>query len=104
MKRIGIAASKMAKGNPVLFNFYVILISSLASFFIFVIAGCMIIFSIVVIAYISNEVMPFDLEKSWTSIIVICMVSLTVVMTLFNLFAIMINFRIARRKLKTAKE
>ncbi|MCA9407967.1 MAG: hypothetical protein H6755_04440 [Candidatus Omnitrophica bacterium] len=98
MKRIGIAASKIAKGNPVLYNLYVILISSLASFFIFIIAGCMIVFSIVVIAYVSNEIMSFELEKGWTTIMIICMVSLTVVMTIFNLFAILINFKVPRKR------
>ena len=69
MKRIGLAASKMAKGNIVLYNIYVVLISFLFSLFIFIVAGCTIIFALIIISYISTELMLFEFEKGWASIL-----------------------------------
>ena len=93
MKRIGIAASKISKGNRVLYSFYVILISVLFSTFIFVIASSTVIFALTIVKYIGNELMGVEFEGSWRSILAMCMVALTVVVTLFNLFAILINLR-----------
>jgi len=93
MKRIGIAASKMSKGSLVLYNFYVILISILFSLFIFIIAGSTVIFALAIIRYVGNEIIGVDFDKNWRSIFTVCMVSLTVVTTLFNLFAIIINLK-----------
>ena len=93
MKRIGIVSSKISKGNRALYNLYVVLISILFSIFIFVIAGSTVIFALAIIKYIGVEIMGMEFEKSWKSILMACMVSLTVVVTLFNLFAILINFK-----------
>jgi len=93
MKRIGIVSSRISKGNRALYNFYVVLISILFSVFVFVIAGSIVVFALAIIKYIGVEIMGMEFEKSWTSILSVCMVSLTVVVTLFNLFAILINFK-----------
>ena len=95
MKRIGIAASKISKGNLALYNFYVVVISVLFSLFIFITAGSTIIFSLAVINYVGNEIMGVEFEQSWQSILTVCMVSLTIVTTLFNLFAISKNMKLA---------
>ncbi len=96
MKRIGIAASKISKGNLTLYNCYVILISVLFSMFLFIIAGSTIVFALAVIQYVGNEIMGVEFERSWRSVLVICMVSLTIVVTLFNLFAISKNIRLPK--------
>ena len=96
MKRIGIVSSRISKGNRALYNLYVVLISILLSIFIFVIAGSTVIFALAIIKYIGVEIMGLEFEKSWKSILSICMVSLTVVVTLFNLFAILINFKLPK--------
>jgi len=93
MKRIGIVSSRISKGNRALYNLYVVLISILFSIFIFVIAGSSVIFALAIIKYVGVEIMGMDLEKSWKVVFSVCMVSLTVVVTLFNLFAILINFK-----------
>ena len=98
MKRIGIAASKISKGNLTLYNVYVVLISALFSLFIFIVAGSTIIFAIAIIKYVGNEIMGAELERSWQSILAVCMVSLTIVITLFNLFAISKNLKLPRMK------
>ena len=99
MKRIGIAASKMAKGSLVLYNFYVVVISFLFSLFIFIIVGFTVLFSLIILAYVAKEVMAVEFEKSWSSVLAVCMVALTIVMVLFNLIAISQNI-----KLKMTKE
>lgn len=96
MKRIGIAASAISKGNVTLYNFYVVLISALFSLFIFIVAGSTIVFSLAVINYVGTEVMGVEFERSWQSILAVCMVSLTVVTVLFNLFAISVNMKLPK--------
>jgi hypothetical protein len=98
MKRIGLAASEISKGNIVLYNFYVILISCLFSFFIFLVVGTTIIFALMVIAYMSSEITGRHDLKDWYGVVGVCMATLTVVTVAFNLFAIMININIPRKK------
>ena len=98
MKRIGITASRISKGNLALYNLYVVLIAILFSFSIFVLAGSTVIFALVVIKYVATEIMGVEFEKSWRSIMAVCMVSLTVVITLFNLCAIIINLKLPKFK------
>ena len=96
MKRIGIVSSRISKGNQALYNLCVVLISILFSIFIFVIAGSTVIFALAIIKYIGVEIMGMEFEKSWKSILSICMVSLTVVVAVFNVFAILINFKLPK--------
>jgi len=98
MKRIGIAASKMAKGNLVLYNSYVVLISFLFSLFIFIVAGCTVVFALIAFAYVSNELIATEFEKGWLGIFAVCMITLTVVMFLFNLIAISTNMKLPSKK------
>lgn len=98
MKRIGMAASKISKGSLALYNLYVILISALFSLFIFIIAGSTVIFALVMIKYVGTEIMGAEFERSWRSIMTVCMVSLTTVITLFNLFAILKNLKFPKTK------
>ena len=94
MERIGIAASKMAKGNIFLYNFYVVLISFLFSLFVFVVTGSSILFALIIISYVGEEVMAHKFENEWTSVFTVCMISLTVIIVIFNLFAISKNIKI----------
>src|SRR3989338_6993518 len=98
MKRIGIAASKIAKNNILLYNFYVILISFIFSLFIFVLAGATVFFSLVVIAYIGNEVTPVDFNEDWGRILAVCMVTLTIIVVFLNLIAISKNIKFRSRR------
>jgi len=97
MERIGIAASKIAQGNVFLYNIFVIIISSLFSLFIFFISGCSILFALLIIGYILNGMMPIELKGQWGGIVRLCMVTLTVVVSLFNLLAISRNIKIKKK-------
>lgn len=93
MERIGIAASKMAKGNLLLYNLFVVLIAFLCSLFLFLMVGATIIFALIILAYVGAEIIPFEFEKNWISILSACMVSLTLIMTIFWLFALAKNLK-----------
>jgi len=97
MERIGVAASKMAKGNLFLYNFYVFLISFLFSFFILLVAGSSVVFALIVIGYIGTEIMAIELEENWPTILSLCMITLTIVIAVFNLMAISRNLKIPKR-------
>jgi len=93
MKRIGIAASKIAKGNLFFYNLYVVLISSLFSLFVYIVAGSMVIFAFTIMTYVGNEVMPSNFQKDWSSIFAICIIFLSIIVVLFDLFAIFLNVK-----------
>lgn len=94
MKRIGITASKISKGNVLLYNLYVVLISCLFSLFIFIAAGATIALALMLIGYLGTEIMGGEFRKGWFLIMTVCMTALTVVVALFNIFAILINIRV----------
>src|SRR3989338_7941490 len=100
MKRIGIAASKMAKGNLVLYNLYVILIASLFSLFVFLIAGSTIVFALSLIAYVGREIMGSG-RDFWSMTLTVCLMTLSVVTGIFTLMAIVknIKFRKSRKNI-----
>ena len=96
MNRIGIAASHIAKGNLLFYNFFVVLISFLFSLLVFVISGLVIVFGLVLIAYLTNTPSVVDLKQGVFSPISICMIFLGMVTVIFNLYAIGINIKIKR--------
>ncbi len=98
MKRVGIAASKIAKVDLVLYNFYVILISSLFSLLIFVVSGFVVVFALIIIAYVSKEIMLIKLERDWSYVLTVCMVSLTIITSVFNLLLISRNAKFGKIK------
>lgn len=97
MRRIGIAASKISKGNLLFYNTCVILISFGFSLLIFILAGAVVVFAIIIIAYMGDEIMQVEFQRDWSFIIGLCMATLTVVIGLFNIFAILKNIKLPRR-------
>lgn len=96
MERIGIAASKMAKGNLLLYNFWVLVISFVFSLFIYLLAGSSIVLSLIIIGYIVKGVLPLENNGDWLGIMRICLVSLTVVVSLLNLCAVLKNIKLRK--------
>ncbi len=94
MKRIGIAASKISKGNLVIYNLMVVLLSFLFSLFIFLISGCAVLLALTIIAYIASGLMPQGYERFCSFLFVVCMASLTVVVTIFTVMVILRNIRV----------
>ena len=94
MDRIGIAASKIAKGNIFLYNAYVIVLIFLFSLFVFIIAGAAVMLALLIVGYIVNGLFPQDLLKDWKEIVSICMSVLTAVVGFFAVVALIRNFRL----------
>jgi hypothetical protein len=97
MKRIGVAASKISKGNTSLYNFLVVLISCLVSLFLFVVVASTVIFALAIIAYVTGEIMPSDYRRNWDAIRMVCISVLASVMAVFNLLAIFINIKLPNK-------
>ena len=96
MERIGIAASKIAKGNLFLYNFVVILIVLVFSLLIFFLAGCSIVIVLVLMAYVSKWGSLPDLQKGWMPLMVACLKSLAALVGLLAFYAVAKNFRLKR--------
>ncbi|MBU0467879.1 MAG: hypothetical protein KKF78_06900 [Candidatus Omnitrophica bacterium] len=98
MKRVGVAASKIAKGNLFLYNCYVVLISSLFSLFIFIVSGSVVTFALIIIGYFGKEIMLVKFERDWSDVLVVCMISLTIITAIFNLLIISKNIKLNKLK------
>ncbi len=94
MKRIGIAASKISEGNILLYNLFVLVLSTLFSLLIFFLSGFAIFLAIYLIHTLSKGLVPVDFQSSWGEIIKSCMVALAVIVGIFNLCAIGVNIKI----------
>jgi hypothetical protein len=99
MERIGIAASRIAKGNLIIYNFFVIIISVLFSAVIFFIAGLAIMMALLIISYVINGILGTDFDKGWLSVQLTCLSSLALIVGIFNFVAIIKNFKISKRHL-----
>ena len=98
MERIGIAASKMSPDSLFLYNFYVILLSFLFSLLILLVAGATVVFSLIIIRYVTSEIMGLQVFEDWTKILTVCMTGLSILTGLFNLAAISKNIRLTKLK------
>lgn len=94
MNRIGIAASKIAKGNIFLYNIYVVFLIFLFALFVFVVAGASIMLALVLVGYIINGLLPQDLLRDWKHVVSICMAALTIVVGFFAIIALIRNFKL----------
>ena len=85
MERIGITASKIAKGRLLMYNLCVIGISFLFSLLVFFIAGSSIMLALIIISYVVEGVLPTGFEGGWGEVIRVSMISLTIVVSIFTL-------------------
>lgn len=94
MKRIGIAASKISEGNILLYNVFVLVLSTLFSLLIFFLSG----FSIFVAIYVIHALMTggtdFNFASNWGGILKSCMIALAVMTGFLNLCAISVNLKL----------
>ncbi|MBF0570748.1 MAG: hypothetical protein HQL12_02630 [Candidatus Omnitrophica bacterium] len=99
MLRIGIAASKMSKRGLLSYNFYVILIACMVSFFIFLICGFAILPIIFLISLILHALKFTDNHAGWVHMFKICLIVLSLVVGIFNIIAILKNVQFAKNKI-----
>lgn len=98
MERIGLAASRIAKGNFFLYNLSVVGLTMVFSLFIFFIAGSSVALALIVLGYVMNGLLPEGFSDEWWDIFKICMVTLTVVVGCFSLYAILKNVKFMKVK------
>lgn len=94
MERIGIAASKIAKGSLFFYNLYVILLSVLFALFIFVLTGTTVLLALAVISYFGNALIGLEFSERWPGILMVCMVSLSVIVGVFLALAVLKNIKL----------
>lgn len=97
MHRIGLIAEKLAQGNIWFYNLYVFLISLFFSVFLYIIVGTTLIFSFVILSYMGQEIMPKNMQEEWTPVFSICMTTLTIIIGVFNMVALVRNLRLSLR-------
>lgn len=97
MKRIGMAASRISKGDVRLYNLYVVLISLLVSIFLFFIAGLAVILAIGIIMLFGPETMTEELRDNAPKVTRMCVQALLLVVVMFNLAGIAINAKLVKR-------
>jgi high-affinity Fe2+/Pb2+ permease len=99
MLRIGIAASKMAKGNLWTYNLFVVLLSCVFALFLFLICG----FSILVIVFLLSlglhALRPADFHAGWQHMFKICLIVLALVIGILNSVAIIKNIQFTKNKI-----
>ena len=98
MKRIGIAASKIAQGNLAWYNICVVVIAFLFSLFIFALAGFSVFLVLLLIGYVSQAWGLEEFAKGKSSVFTVCMVSLAILVAIFNLLAISQNIKLSKGK------
>jgi len=99
MLRIGIAASKMSKGSLFNYNLYVILISCLISFFIFLVCGFSILFIIFLVSLILHALKPGDFHAVLVHMFKLCLIILSLVVGVLNMAAILKNIQFTKNKI-----
>lgn len=99
MLRIGIAASKMSKGNLLSYNLYVILIACLFSLLFFLICGFSVILIVFLISLILHILKPADFHAGWIHVFKICLIVLAWVVGILNIVAILKNIQFTKNKI-----
>jgi len=99
MRRIGIAASKMAKDNLLTYNLFVILISFLFSVIVFFICAVVILLVVLLTSVILHAVNPADFHSGWVHMFKICLFILAFVVGVFTLTAILKNVQFTKKRI-----
>jgi hypothetical protein len=99
MLRIGIAASKMSKGNLLSYNLYVILIACLFSLLFFLICGFSVILIVFLISLILHALRPAEFHTGWVHVFKICLIVLAWVVGVLNVVAILKNIQFTKNKI-----
>lgn len=93
MKRIGIAASHIAKDDLVLYNVFVLILSFLLSLLIFCISAFSILAGVAVTSYFTRGFMSIDPGSGFFKF---ALFGLAAVVGLINLTAVLVNIKLKR--------
>ena len=93
MKRIGIAASHIAKDNLCLYNTYVLILSFLLSLLVFFLSSFTLIVGLALISYVTQGFMVIEPGTGFSALLGICLAALAAVVGLICLVAILLNIK-----------
>ena len=93
MKRIGIAASRIAKDDLLFYNVFVLLISFLVSFIIFLVAAFFILAGVALISCLTKGFMAMDVGGGFFRF---ALIGLAIVTGIINLVAVVVNIKFKR--------
>jgi len=99
MQRIGIAASKMAQGNLLKYNLFVVVISCLFSMLIFLVCGFTVLAALFLISLALRVFILSDSSGNWIHVVKMSMAALGAVIGALNILAILKNIKISKNRL-----
>ncbi len=94
MRRIGIAASKMAQGSLPKYNVFVIMIAFLCSLLLFFICGFSILAALFLVSLVCRPFLPPEFNAAGPAIVRMCLVALAVVIGALNVLAVIKNVKV----------
>ena len=98
MERVGIAASKIAQGNLLKYNIFVVLIAFLCSLLLFLVCGFAILAALFLLALICRPFLPPEFHTAWASIVRVCLAALAIVIGVLNISTVIKNIKFTRQK------
>ncbi|MBF0569777.1 MAG: hypothetical protein HQL18_03280 [Candidatus Omnitrophica bacterium] len=94
MKRIGIAASRIAKDNLWKYNAFVIGLSFLLSLLVFFLCGLSLLLAFALMSLITKGFMVFEPGAGLSASFTACMIVLAIVVGLLNFVVILTNIKL----------
>ncbi len=93
MKRIGIAASRIAKDDLVLYNLFVVILAFLLSLLIFLTCAFALLAGVALVSYLTRGYMAMD---AGTGLYKFAIIGLAAAIGVINLAAVLINIKLKR--------
>lgn len=94
MKRIGLTASKIAKGNIWLYHLAVVVISFLFAMFVFLVCGFCIAVALVIVSLVLQRMLPNMDQNAWSHVVRSCLKLLGILIGVVMLVAIVKNIKL----------
>ena len=94
MLRIGLAASKIAKGNLWVYHLAVVVIACLVAMFVFLICGFCIIATLFLLSVLIQHFWPSASQEVWVDVYKTCLIFLGILIGILAVIAIIKNIKL----------
>ena len=99
MERIGRAASKMAQGNLLKYNFFVVVIATLLSLFLFFASGLSVLAALFLVSLVLRPFMPEAIDSGhYFHLLKSCLIAVVSVTAILDILAIVKNIKTHKNK------
>ncbi len=98
MERIGIAASRMAKGNLLKYNLFVVAISTLFALLLFLVSGFVVLLALLLISIAMRWFLPQE-TAVWTHIAGVAVSAVAIIIGILNVLAVVKNIKIGKNRI-----